>query len=234
MNKADFVKVAGILNKKYFRREEKLEPFEVLVHGILSTRTKDTTTIPAQKRLLSVAGTPHAIEKMKTNNIEKIIYPVGFYRTKARLLKRACRTLVDLFGSEVPSNKADLMKIPGVGNKVASLVLERGFNLPYIAVDTHVNRISQRLGIVGADSRPTETEIILEGVLKPKLRLRINSSFVWFGRDICRPVSPLCGVCPVYKYCGFKFKSKYANRHQHDRSVRNKPLDKDINNHIQG
>ena len=113
-------------------------------------------------------------------------------------------------------------------------MLERGFNLPYIAVDTHVNRISQRLGIVGADSRPTETEIILEGVLKPKLRLRINSSFVWFGRDICRPVSPLCGVCPVYKYCGFKFKSKYANRHQHDRSVRNKPLDKDINNHIQG
>ena len=115
-----------------------------------------------KKRLLAVAGTPDKILKLKTDDIERLIYPVGLYRTKARLLKRACRFLIINFNSRVPKDKKELMKIPGMGAKVASLVLEWGFNLPYIAVDTHVNRISQRLGAVPFNTKPEQAEKILE------------------------------------------------------------------------
>ena len=212
MDKEEFVKAAKIISRKYYTKERKASPFEILVHGILSTRTKDTTTFPAQKRLLSIADTPEKIIKLPTEKIEKLIYPVGFFRVKAKLLKRACNVLITKFDSKVPSNKADLMQIPGVGEKVASLVLEWGFNMPYIAVDTHVNRISQRLGIVPEGTKPAKTEAVLESILPPDLRISTNYSFVRFGREVCRPVSPKCGTCPVYKYCSFKLKSKYAKR----------------------
>ena len=212
MDKDDFVKAVKIISRNYYTKERKASPFEILVHGILSTRTKDTTTFPAQKRLLSIADTPEKIIKLSTGKIEDLIYPVGFFRVKAKLLKRACNVLITKFNSKVPSNKADLMQIPGVGEKVASLVLEWGFNLPYIAVDTHVNRISQRLGIVPEETKPAKTEAVLESILPSDLRISTNYSFVRFGREVCRPVSPYCGICPVYKYCGFKLKSKYAKR----------------------
>lgn len=221
----DFVKVVNMINKRYNNRERKIDPFEVLIHGILSTRTKDTTTFPAQKRLLAVADTPEKIIKLPINQIEKLIYPVGFFHTKAKLVKSACNVLIKEFNSKVPSTKEKLMTIPGVGNKVASLVLEWGFNLPYIAVDTHVNRISQRLGIVPEGTKPEKTELILESILNPKLRITTNYSFVKFGREICRPINPLCGKCPVYSYCGFKLKSKYKNKGLF--KIRG---DKDINN----
>lgn len=212
MEKENFVKAVSIISQKYYTKERKERPFEILVHGILSTRTKDTTTFPAQKRLLSIADTPEKIAKLPTKKIENLIYPVGFFRVKAKLLKRACKVLITEFNSKVPSNKVDLMKIPGVGEKVASLVLEWGFNLPYIAVDTHVNRISQRLGIVPVGTKPAKTEEVLESILDANLRISTNYSFVKFGREVCRPVSPKCGICPVYKYCGFKLKSKYAEK----------------------
>ncbi len=210
MDKAKFVKAVIVISKSYYRKERKADPFEVLIHGILSTRTKDTTTFPAQKRLLAIADTPEKIMGLDSRQIEKLIYPVGFFHVKAKLLKRACRILVSDFNSKVPSNKADLMRIPGVGDKVASLVLEWGFNLPYIAVDTHVNRVSQRLGIVSHGTKPARTEAILESILSPALRIKTNYAFVRFGREVCRPVNPLCGVCPVYEYCGFDLKAKYA------------------------
>jgi Predicted EndoIII-related endonuclease len=212
VDKKEFVKAVKIITKKYYIKERKARPFEILVHGILSTRTKDTTTFPAQKRLLSIADTPEKIVRLPTKKIEKLIYPVGFFRVKAKLLKRACRILITNFDSRVPSNKVDLMQIPGVGEKVASLVLEWGFNMPYIAVDTHVNRISQRLGIVPEGTKPKKTEAVLESMLSPNLSISTNYSFVRFGREVCKPVSPQCGICPVYKYCGFKLKSKYAKR----------------------
>ncbi len=211
MDNQDFVKTVKIISKKYYTAERKTDPFEILIHGILSTRTKDTTTFPAQKRLLLAANTPEKIINLPIAKIEKLIYPVGFFHVKARLLKSACNVLIKKFDSKVPSTKKELMTIPGVGNKVASLVLEWGFNLPYIAVDTHVNRISQRLGVVPEGTKPEKTETIIEGILPPKLRIATNYSFVQFGREICRPVNPLCGKCPVYKYCGFKLKSKYKN-----------------------
>ena len=212
MDKEEFVKAVKVISRKYYTKERKASPFEILVHGILSTRTKDSTTFPAQKRLLLIADTPEKIVKLPKEKIEQLIYPVGFFRVKAKLLKSACKVLITEFDSKVPSNKADLMKIPGVGEKVASLVLEWGFNLPYIAVDTHVNRISQRLGIVPEGTKPAKTEAVLESILPANLRLFTNYSFVRFGREVCKPVSPRCGICPVYKYCGFKLKSKYAKR----------------------
>lgn len=211
MDKREFTRVVNIIEGLYKERSRRVDPFEILVHGILSTRTKDTTTFPAQKRLLSVAGTPQAIAAMPVRRIERLIYPVGFYRTKAKLLKRACIFLIANFYSKVPSNKKDLMSIPGVGPKVASLVLEWGFNMPFIAVDTHVNRITQRLGAVPAGTKPERTEEILEGMLNDKTKRKLNSSFVRFGREICRPVHPLCSKCPVFSLCEFEFKDVYAN-----------------------
>jgi endonuclease-3 len=213
VDKGDFVKAVKIISRRYYTKERKESPFKILIHGILSTRTKDTTTFPAQERLFLIADTPEKIVKLPVKKIEDLIYPVGFFRVKAKLLKRACSVLITKFDSKVPSNKADLMQIPGVGEKVASLVLEWGFNLPYIAVDTHVNRISQRLGIVAEGTKPAKTEAVLESILSPSLRISTNYSFVKFGREVCKPVSPRCDICPVYEYCSFKLKSKYAKGH---------------------
>lgn len=212
VEKDDFVKAVKIISKRYSSHEREADPFEILIHGILSTRTKDIITFPAQKRLLAAANTPEKIINLPVDQIQKLIYPVGFFHVKAKLLKSACNALVNNFDSKVPSTKKELMTIPGVGNKVASLVLEWGFSLPYIAVDTHVNRISQRLGIVPKGTKPEKTEGILESILSSKLRMAANYSFVQFGREICRPVAPLCGVCPVYKYCSFELKSEYKNK----------------------
>lgn len=213
MDKSNFIKVVKIIEKNYGGKIRKSDPFEILVHGILSTRTKDTTTFPAQKRLLKVAGTPEKISAMNIKTIEKLIYPVGFYKTKARLIKKACSILVDKFNSDVPDNKPDLMSIPGVGPKVASLVLEWGFNKPFIAVDTHVNRVVQRLGFVKLHTKPEDTEGILEKSLSNAVKQKLNSSFVVFGREICRPINPKCYICPVYDYCEFYMKDKYTKNY---------------------
>ncbi len=204
--------VISVLGKKYHVKLEKEDPFEILIHGILSTRTKDTTTFPAQARLLKVAGTPDKIVKLDTHRIEKLIYPVGFYKTKAKHLKSACRVLLDRFGGKVPDNKEDLLMIPGVGHKVASLVLVWGFGLPYVPVDTHVNRISKRLGVVQDNRKPERTQIVLESMLSDRLRIIANHTLVQFGRDICKPMSPQCYRCPVYEYCEYKNKAFYRNR----------------------
>ena len=212
MDRIRFVSAVKIIEKRYVERERKAVPFEILIHGILSTRTKDTTTFPAQKRLLSKANTPERIASMPLREIENLIYPVGFYKTKAKLLKAACRFLIANFNSRVPDNKPDLISIPGVGPKVASLVLEWGFNMPFIAVDTHVNRIVQRLGFIPAGTKPEKTESILEKFLDDDTKKKINFSFVRFGREICRPLNPLCSKCPVYNYCEFKLKEKYFTK----------------------
>ncbi len=209
MKRENFIAATKIIENIYVERIRNLKPFEILVHGILSTRTKDTTTFPAQKRLLSIASTPEKMAELSILKIEKAIYPVGFYKTKARLIKSACKFIIKNFNSSVPSNKKDLMRIPGVGPKVASLVLEWAFNLPFVAVDTHVNRISQRLGIVPFGTKPEKTEKILEEILDESTKMGMNSSFVKFGREVCKPITPVCSKCPIYGYCGFKLKSKY-------------------------
>jgi endonuclease-3 len=205
----DFVKIVKILETIYSETGRRAEPFEILIHGIMSTRTKDTTTFPAQKRLLLIANTPEKISKMSVGRIEKLIYPVGFYKTKAKLLKKACKFIIKNFDSNVPSNKNDLMEIPGVGPKVASLVLEWGFGMPYIAVDTHVNRVAQRIGLVPFGTKPEKTEEVMENILDDSTKIGVNTTLIKFGRTICKPISPVCNNCPVYDYCGFKLKKKY-------------------------
>lgn len=212
MDKRTFLKTINILEKQYKISPRRERPFKILIHGILSTRTKDTTTFPAQERLLKLAGSPGAILKLSERQIRDAIYPVGFYKTKARLLKAACRVLLDKYGGKVPHDKKELMELPGVGDKVASLVLVWGFGLPFIPVDTHVSRVSQRLGIVQKGTKPAKIEEKLESITPKDRSIVLNHLLVTFGREICRPVSPLCGLCPVYELCEFPEKIYYKNK----------------------
>lgn len=200
------------LKKFYNVKPEREKPFVILVHGILSTRTKDETTFPAQERLLRVAGSPEKILKLSVSEIRKLIYPVSFYKTKAKHLKMACELLVDKYDSKVPRKREEIIGIPGVGPKVAALVLAYGFGVPAIAVDSHVNQISQRLGFVKKGNDPEDTEEFLEKNLNVPERLIANHVFVPFGKDICRPIAPHCFRCPIYDFCEYDKKAYYKNR----------------------
>jgi endonuclease-3 len=201
-----------ILNKIYKIKAKKIRPFEILIHGILSTRTRDETTFPAQRRLLNAANTPEKLLLLDRKTIEGLIYPVGFYKIKAKLLLRACGALIKKFGGTVPRGRKELLEIPGVGPKVASLVQVWGFGMPVIPVDTHVNRISQRLGLVPKGNAPEKTQLVLERVLNSDQRMVANMVLVNFGRDICRPVYPQCYRCPIYGYCVFEEKEYFYKK----------------------
>ena len=205
-------KVIRKLNLLYCFKPKRDRPFDILVHGILSARTKDETTFPAQYRLLRAASTPDKMSRLSVKRIERLIYPVGFYKTKARHIKNTCKLLLTEFGGKVPRTKEELMKLSGVGPKVASLVLVWGFGMPVIPVDTHVNRISQRLGIVPIGTRPEKTQEVLEKSLSPALTTIANKVLVKFGKTICRPIGPHCYECPVYTYCAFDKKAYYRQR----------------------
>ncbi len=207
--KTEIGKIVVVLQKRYRVRVRRERPFEVLVHGILSARTKDETTFPAQERLLKVADRPEKILKLQTQQIEKLIYPVGFYKTKARHLKEMSRFLLERFGGKVPSDRRQLMEIPGVGPKVAGIVQVWGFGIASVPVDTHVNLVSQRLGFVPKGNRPEKTQEVLERIVPERFKIVFNQLFVMFGKDICRPARPHCFRCPVYSYCRFEGKSYY-------------------------
>jgi endonuclease III len=175
-------------------------PFETLVSTILSLRTKDAVTEQASRRILSEAPTPEAIAGLQAPAIEKLIYPVGFYRTKARSLQKTCRILIDQYGGKVPRDIEELLKLPGVGRKTANLVVTIGFNRHGICVDTHVHRITRIWGYVKADS-PDKTEYALREKLPRKHWKTYNDILVTFGQNLCTPVSPWCTKCPVAQYC---------------------------------
>ena len=175
-------------------------PFEVLVSTLLSLRTKDETTEPAAKRLLGRAGEPQAMVGLAAKEIERLIYPVGFYRRKARQLREASRLLLERHEGQVPAEMEALLALPGVGRKTANLVLSAGFGIPAICVDTHVHRITNRWGYVRT-RRPEETETALRGKLPGRHWLTINGLLVQFGKAVCQPVSPWCTRCPVAARC---------------------------------
>ena len=185
-----------------FRKERIFgkDPFKILVLGILSTRTKDEKTFEAGLKLFSKISSPQELARMKTREIEKLIYGVGFYKNKARILKLAAKQIVKEFGGKVPENLEDLLKIKGVGKKVAKVVLAQVFGKPYIAVDVHVHRISNRLGLVSTKS-PEETDKILEKIIPDKLKVEFNRTLVGFGQTVCKPLKPLCDECPIKKFC---------------------------------
>jgi endonuclease-3 len=175
-------------------------PFETLVSTILSLRTKDAVTEVASRRLLARAPSPAAIAALPARTIERLIYPVGFYRTKARSLRATCRLLLERHGGAVPRTLEELLALPGVGRKTANLVLTIGHDEYGICVDTHVHRITNLWGYVATRS-PDETEMALRGKLPRRHWKTYNDLLVTFGQNLCVPVSPWCSRCPVSRYC---------------------------------
>lgn len=175
-------------------------PFLVLISCILSLRTKDETTLPASERLFALAQTPQAMAVLTPAQIEKAIYPVGFYKTKARNILGICHDLIARFDGRVPDDIDTLLTFKGVGRKTANLVLTEGFAKPAICVDTHVHRISNRLGYVQT-AHPHDTEEELRNKLPRQYWIEYNALLVMWGQNVCKPVSPLCSRCPLVKFC---------------------------------
>ncbi len=175
-------------------------PFTTLVSCILSLRTQDRTTSQASERLFNVAETPRAIRKLSRKKIERLIYPVSFYRVKAGTIREISAILLKRYEGAVPDTLDELLTLPGVGRKTANIVVTLAFNKPGIAVDIHVHRISNRLGYVSTKT-PDETEMLLREKLPRRYWIVINDLFVAFGQNLCKPVSPHCSICPARSYC---------------------------------
>ncbi len=176
------------------------DPEKVLVATILSARTKDQTTAAACKKLFARICGVMDIEQLNINEIEKIIYPVGFYKTKAKHLKQLPTALKEKFDGIIPHTVEELIQLPGVGRKTANLVVAVGFQKPGMCVDTHVHRITNRLGYVKTKT-PYQTEMALRTKLPLKYWEKFNSMLVTFGQNTCTPVSPHCSRCPIEKHC---------------------------------
>jgi endonuclease III len=175
-------------------------PFRVLISCILSLRTQDATTAQASHRLFALADTPQAMLKLTTQKIAKVIYPVGFYRTKAKVIRDVCRVMMRDYSGRVPDDIDELLKLKGVGRKTANLVVTLGYRKPGICVDTHVHRISNRWGYVKT-ATPEKTEVALRDKLPKQYWIEFNDLLVSFGQHLCRPISPVCSQCPVERYC---------------------------------
>ena len=180
--------------------EERRDPFRVLTACILSLRTKDETTGPAAQRLFALADTPQQLARIPVRTIERAIYPVGFYHTKARTLRSLSCYLIEKHAGKVPDAIEALLAIKGVGRKTANLVVTVGFGKPGICVDTHVHRISNRWGFVRT-STPEETEFALRESLPRRYWIRYNDLLVSFGQTICHPTSPRCSRCTLADLC---------------------------------
>lgn len=179
---------------------ESPDPFLILIATLLSLRTKDEVTATAADRLFARAKNPPEMLRLPEEEIAQLIYPVGFYRVKAKSIHQVCRDLIDRFDGHVPDSLDELLSIKAVGRKTANLVISLAFNKDAICVDTHVHRISNRLGYISTKS-PEETEFALCAKLPKSLWRSYNTLLVAFGRTICRPLSPLCSRCPVADFC---------------------------------
>jgi endonuclease-3 len=180
--------------------ERRRDPFRILVACVISLRTKDEVTAQASARLFAVAATPDSVSRLTEGRIAKLIFPAGFYNTKARQIREIARRVAREHGGRVPADREALLALPGVGRKTANLVLGLGFGIPAICVDTHVHRTSNRLGLVRTTT-PEQTEHALEKVLPQRLWIEINDLLVTFGQNVCQPVSPWCSTCPLAERC---------------------------------
>jgi endonuclease-3 len=205
MNSEEFVKVLKRLQKEYPRwnapvvslmAQTSKDPFRILITTILSLRTKDQVTKLASRRLFAAAQTPEAIAKLPVKTLEQLIYPVGFYRNKAKQIHDICLILLEKYGGKVPSTEEELLSFKGVGRKTANLVLSLGFDIPAICVDTHVHRISNRLGFIQTQT-PEKSEIMLCKKLPRAWWKTVNELLVGFGQTLCRPLRPKCPECPI-------------------------------------
>lgn len=184
------------------------DPFKVLIRTIISQRTRDEQTALASSRLFSVFHTVNELAYADIEEIEKLIKPAGFYRVKAKKISEVSNILITQYDGNVPEDFESLMNLPSVGRKTANCVLVFGFGKPAIPVDTHVHRISNRLGMVKT-SKPEETELALKRILPEKYWLDINHMFVSFGQQVCKPQNPKCEMCPLTDIClWFKMNKK--------------------------
>lgn len=184
-------------------------PFSILIGTILSARTKDENTTKVVKRLFKEYKSAKALAKAKVKDVEKIIRSIGFYHVKAKRIVKVASLIITQYNGKVPNDFEELLKLPGVGRKTANCVLVYGFEKPAIPVDTHVHRISNRLGLVKTKS-PEDTEFELMKKIPKKYWLEINDTFVMYGQNICKPISPLCNVCKIKKMCKY-YKAKNAS-----------------------
>jgi endonuclease III len=175
-------------------------PFEVLISTILSLRTKDEVTREASRRLFERARTPEEILGLAEAEISALIFPVGFYKTKAKTLRQVSRDIIERYQGKVPDDLDELLTFKGVGRKTANLVITLGYGQLGICVDTHVHRISNRLGYVNTRT-PEQTEMALREKLPAQYWIEYNDLLVTWGQNICKPISPLCSKCAIYDYC---------------------------------
>ena len=182
------------------------DAYKILISTMLSLRTKDSTTRDASMRLFEKAGNPKDMLKLSEEEIAKLIYPVGFYRVKAKNILEVSQTIIDDYNGKVPDEIDELLKLRGVGRKVANLVITEAFDKYGICVDTHVHRISNRFGYVST-KKPEQTEFALRKKLPKKYWRVYNDTLVIYGQNLCKPINPLCNQCSVSKYCDY-FKNK--------------------------
>ena len=180
--------------------KESRDAFRILIACLLSLRTKDRTTADASRRLFALASDPSSMLRLSLRRIERAIYPVGFYRTKAKQIREICRRLLSEYDGRVPDSLEDLLTLKGVGRKTANLVVTVGYGKSGICVDTHVHRISNRWGYVKTNS-PEETEQALRRKLPRRYWITFNDLLVTYGQNLCKPISPLCSRCKIARYC---------------------------------
>ncbi len=207
--KNSIIKILKILKREYIKYgkpivskivEENGTPYMVLVSTMISLRTKDEVTLKASERLFENANTPEKMLTIANKKIEQLIYPAGFYRNKARDILKTSQIIINRFNGKVPSSIDELLSLPGVGRKTANLVLALSFNKDAICVDTHVHRISNRLGLVRTKN-PTDTEYALMKILPKKWWRTYNDMLVVWGQNVCTPLSPKCSQCKLNKLC---------------------------------
>jgi endonuclease-3 len=200
MKQKTIITIVKVLNKLYGFRIKKENPFKVLVGVILSQRTKDEVSFPANDRLFKKAKNLDGVLKLSEKEIEKIIYPVGFYKTKAKRIKQICKILKEKYRGRVPRTREELMKFSGVGGKSADIVLSYAYGEPVIACDVHVIWISNQLGWTKSKN-PEKVREDLHRIIPLKYRQTLNDILVQFGKEICRTGRPKCYICPIKKYC---------------------------------
>ncbi|MCS7174970.1 endonuclease III [Pseudothermotoga sp.] len=193
---------------KLFPREKfRADPFRILICTILSQRTRDENTEKACEKLFARYGNVFELARASAEDLHELIRESGMYRQKAERIVRVARLIVERYGGKVPNTLEELLKLPGVGRKTANIVLYHGFDQPAIAVDTHVHRISNRLGLVRT-KKPEETEEELKKIVPERFWGPLNGSMVEFGRTICLPIKPKCEVCPLNSDCEYFFQKR--------------------------
>lgn len=176
------------------------KPYLILISCLLSLRAKDFTTVLVSQELFKYVRTPQQMLKIPTKKLEKLIFSIGFYKKKARLLHSVSQDLIKRFGGKVPKTKKELLSIDGIGQKTANLVLAEAYGIPGICVDTHVHRVSNRLGLVKTKTAD-QTEKALEKIIPKKYWIELNPLFVMWGQQVCTPISPKCSTCAISKLC---------------------------------